>query len=282
MFRALSSQQAALSRRVPLLPRQPLRPRTTTTGMASEARTALDEMAKDGAFARTPSVWRDTIQAGGRFAPEGAARLDAPEQQPPLAARRPGCTSCARCNATRKHCSHQRSTLSHTPVAITPLSHSDTHAHTSPPPPCPHTRSRALPPVRVPGMPLGLPLRGGPAPQGPDRSSRAQRHAPHLAAHAPGRRRRRALRLGVPLAGRRAGVQPGRPGVLWMPGLRARWHQRRLLCEGPVRAGGRHRRCAVGTASRPTASPPTAPPSGVQCARAACEAAAPAGNPTPP
>lgn len=38
--------------------------------MASEARTALDEMAKDGAFARTPSVWRDTIQAGGRFAPE--------------------------------------------------------------------------------------------------------------------------------------------------------------------------------------------------------------------
>ena len=94
-------------------------------------RTSLVETDGRGAFVRKPSVFRDTVEKGGRFEPEGES-----------------------------HQAPNRCTLA---FLILPALTAAAAAPLSPSPPA----SRAVPPLRLPGLSLGLPLRGGPQPKGP-------------------------------------------------------------------------------------------------------------------
>lgn len=51
------------------------KPETAAAGIKPKAKTALDEMSKDGEFKRTDAAFRNIIEEGGRFEPEGNHRL---------------------------------------------------------------------------------------------------------------------------------------------------------------------------------------------------------------
>ena len=69
----------ALTKPAPTSPTSPSSvhssPRGAVTMAATAPRTALAETAANGSFVRRPSVWRSTIEKGGRFEPEGTLAL---------------------------------------------------------------------------------------------------------------------------------------------------------------------------------------------------------------
>jgi hypothetical protein len=111
-----------------VLARQPhgsRRPRLTST-RAMPANTALADTSPDGAFKRQASVWRDRVEAGTRFEPEGALRQG---------------YACNVANAASR--SHTK------PLTLV-------HAH------CSWTLSS----LRLTGLPLGMPHFSGAVPEG--------------------------------------------------------------------------------------------------------------------